>query len=186
MKSVSCCKASGCLNFLIRVLKGFEVILADGSPTTILWNCFWICRQLSVAHLHKPRLPISPARNLRPNMQKGEYLIFLDSDVILRNIIWQHVHRSLQQRQGWRVRRSGCSRHQSFGDVQKAISFAMTSYPDTGGIRGGKNNFINTKSRGFNAGASAKLLFNKWTDFQHSWPVKILNWASAWLKPAWQ
>ena len=145
------------LKLPVTDFEGFEVILADGSPTPVLTNIVSeFQRHLSVVHLHRPKLPISPARNLGAQHAKGEYLIFLDSDVILPEHYLLEVHQALQQNS---IDAFGGpdAAHQSFTDVQKAISFAMTSYLTTGGIRGGKKQIHNYNPRGFNMGIRSNV-----------------------------
>ena len=47
--------------------------------------------------------------------------------------------------------------HESFTDVQKAISYAMTSFFTTGGIRGGKKKMDKFYPRSFNMGVRAEV-----------------------------
>lgn len=133
-------------------MEGFEVIIADGSPTPILSPLIEEFEsRLSIHHLHRPRLAISPSRNLGAEHAKGDYLIFLDSDVILPQSYLSIVHQSLLQE---RIDAFGGpdAAHKSFTMVQKAINFAMTSYLTTGGIRGGKKQIHQFNPRGFNMG----------------------------------
>ena len=130
----------------------FEIIFVDGSPTEILKPVVeaFISR-LPVHHEHKPKLPISPSRNLGAQLAKGEYLIFLDSDVILPEDYLVHVDAFLQKTNADSF--GGPDRaHESFTDTQKAISYAMTSFLTTGGIRGGKQHMHKFNPRGFNMG----------------------------------
>jgi glycosyltransferase involved in cell wall biosynthesis len=70
----------------------FEIIFVDGSPTEILKPVIQgFGDKLPVRHEHKPKLPISPSRNLGAQLAKGDYLIFLDSDVILPEDYLVHV-----------------------------------------------------------------------------------------------
>jgi cellulose synthase/poly-beta-1,6-N-acetylglucosamine synthase-like glycosyltransferase len=124
----------------------------DGSPTEILKPVIQAFEStLPVRHEHKPKLPISPSRNLGAQMAKGDYLIFLDSDVILPDEYLMHVDSFLQKTN---VDSFGGpdKAHESFTDTQKAISYAMTSFLTTGGIRGGKKHFHQFHPRGFNMG----------------------------------
>lgn len=144
--------------------QGFEVIIADGSPTTILAGHIKAFEtMLSVQHLHRPRLAISPSRNLGAEHGKGDYLIFLDSDVILPEGYLLAVHAALQAD---KIDAFGGpdAAHASFTNVQKAISFAMTSYLTTGGIRGGKKQIHQYNPRGFNMGIR-KEVFGKMKGF---------------------
>lgn len=132
--------------------EGFEVIIADGSPTTILSEIISAFQEkIQLVHLHRPKLAISPSRNLGAQHAKGEYLIFLDSDVILPSHYLNAVHDALSKE---RIDSFGGpdAAHASFTNVQKAISFAMTSYLTTGGIRGGKKQIHQYNPRGFNMG----------------------------------
>lgn len=144
--------------------EGFEVIIADGSPTTILAEHIRSFEsKLQVQHLHRPRLAISPSRNLGAQHAKGDYLIFLDSDVILPAGYLVAVHRGLLAE---KIDAFGGpdAAHASFTNVQKAISFAMTSYLTTGGIRGGKKQIHQYNPRGFNMGIR-KEVFEKMNGF---------------------
>jgi cellulose synthase/poly-beta-1,6-N-acetylglucosamine synthase-like glycosyltransferase len=144
--------------------QGFEVIIADGSPTPVLAEPIRNFEsKLRVQHLHRPRLAISPSRNLGAQHAKGDYLIFLDSDVILPAGYLEAVHKTLQTQ---KIDAFGGpdAAHASFTNVQKAISFAMTSYLTTGGIRGGKKQIHQYNPRGFNMGIR-KEVFEKMNGF---------------------
>jgi cellulose synthase/poly-beta-1,6-N-acetylglucosamine synthase-like glycosyltransferase len=139
---------------------GFEVIIADGSPTTILSDIIaGFEKQVTIQHLHRPKLAISPSRNLGAEHAKGDYLIFLDSDVILPPQYLSVIHNRLQQEPLDSFGGPDAA-HASFTNVQKAISFAMTSYLTTGGIRGGKKQIHQYNPRGFNMGIR-KEVFQK-------------------------
>lgn len=130
----------------------FEIILVDGSPTEILKPVIHAYEKLlPVRHEHQPKLPISPSRNIGAQLAQGEYLIFLDSDVILPEDYLKHVDSFLQETNADSF--GGPDKaHASFTDVQKAISYAMTSFLTTGGIRGGKQHLHQYNPRGFNMG----------------------------------
>lgn len=143
---------------------GFEVIIADGSPTDILSPIIASYKdQMNITHLHRPRLAISPSRNLGAAQSRGDYLIFLDSDVILPSDYLLHLHASLLKNP---VDAFGGpdAAHTSFSPIQKAISFAMTSYFTTGGIRGGKKQIHQYNPRGFNMGIK-KSVFDQVNGF---------------------
>jgi cellulose synthase/poly-beta-1,6-N-acetylglucosamine synthase-like glycosyltransferase len=130
----------------------FEIIFVDGSPTEILKAVIeGFADKLPVRHEHKPKLPISPSRNLGAQLAKGDYLIFLDSDVILPEDYLISVESFLQKTSADSF--GGPDKaHESFTDTQKAISYAMTSFLTTGGIRGGKQHMHKFNPRGFNMG----------------------------------
>jgi cellulose synthase/poly-beta-1,6-N-acetylglucosamine synthase-like glycosyltransferase len=130
----------------------FEIIFVDGSPTEILKPVIEaFADRLPVRHEHKPKLPISPSRNLGAQLAQGDYLIFFDSDVILPEDYLISVDSFLQKINADSF--GGPDRaHESFTNTQKAISYAMTSFLTTGGIRGGKQHMHKFNPRGFNMG----------------------------------
>ncbi|MBS1949419.1 MAG: Glycosyltransferase [Cytophagales bacterium] len=145
------------LNLPVSSFDGFEVIIADGSPSDILANIIaGFKNHLRVEHLHRPKLAISPSRNLGAAHAKGGYLIFLDSDVILPKDYLNHLHSFLLQNKTDAFGGPDAA-HESFSDTQKAISFAMTSYLTTGGIRGGKKQLHTYNPRGFNMGVKKEI-----------------------------
>jgi cellulose synthase/poly-beta-1,6-N-acetylglucosamine synthase-like glycosyltransferase len=81
----------------------------------------------------------------------GEYVLILDSDCVLPEGYLAAVDEEL--------RREPCDAfggpdraHDSFTPVQKAISYSMTSFFTTGGIRGGKKKMDKFYPRSFNMG----------------------------------
>lgn len=70
----------------------------------------------------------------------GEYLIFFDSDCIIPERYFEIVKARLEEDY------VDCfggpdAAHTSFSNLQKAISYSMTSFFTTGGIRGGKKGY---------------------------------------------
>ena len=91
------------------------------------------------------------ARNHGARQALGEYLLILDSDVVLPSTWLEHIHDSLNH---YPVDAFGGpdKAHASFSPIQKAINYAMTSFLTTGGIRGGKKKLDKFYPRSFNMG----------------------------------
>lgn len=140
-----------------QTLTGFEVIVVeDGSAVP----CAEVCRQyadrLDLHYFDKPNSGPGQSRNYGVERAQGEYVIILDSDVVLPEDYLQAVDDEL--------RRSPAdafggpdSAHSSFTDTQKAISYSMTSFFTTGGIRGGKKKLDKFYPRSFNMGVRREV-----------------------------
>ena len=99
----------------------------------------------------KPNSGPGPSRNYGAERSQGEYLIILDSDVIVPEnylaIVKEELDREPCDAFGGPDRA-----HPSFTPIQKAINYAMTSFFTTGGIRGGKRKMDKFYPRSFNLG----------------------------------
>ncbi len=109
----------------------------------------------------------SKARNYGAKFAKGDYLIILDSDVILPKHYLQavdkYIHKSRPDAFGGPDAASP-----DFSVMQKAVSYAMTSVLTTGGIRGGSANRMEQfKPRSFNMGCR-RSVFNQLGGFDES------------------
>jgi GT2 family glycosyltransferase len=91
------------------------------------------------------------SRNYGAERSNGEYVIILDSDVVLPVGYLQAVEDELKQKP-CEAFGGPDSAHPSFTPVQKAISYSMTSFFTTGGIRGGKAKLDKFYPRSFNMG----------------------------------
>ena len=132
----------------------FEVILADGTPQDGLRATVEAASHsagLPVTFLQEDYLPVSEARNLAARHAQGEYLIFLDSDCLLPEEYLQHLTEGLEA-EGWDAFGGPDAAPEDFSPLQKAISFSMTSFWTTGGIRGGTTRTATYYPRGFNMG----------------------------------
>ena len=91
------------------------------------------------------------SRNYGAERANGEYLIVLDSDVVLPEGYLQAVDDELRREPADAFGGPDCA-HNSFTETQKAISYSMTSFFTTGGIRGGKKKLDKFYPRSFNMG----------------------------------
>ena len=135
-----------------QTLTGFEVIVVeDGSAVPCAEVCRKYADRLDLHYFDKPNSGPGQSRNYGVERAQGEYVIILDSDVVLPEDYLQAVDDEL--------RRSPAdafggpdSAHPSFTDTQKAISYSMTSFFTTGGIRGGTKKIDKFYPRSFNMG----------------------------------
>lgn len=130
----------------------FEVIIVeDGSAMPCKEVCDKYMESLDLKYFMKQNSGPGQSRNYGAERSKGEYLIVLDSDVVLPDGYLQAVEDELQQKPADAF--GGPDRaHDSFTDTQKAISYSMTSFFTTGGIRGGKKKLDKFYPRSFNMG----------------------------------
>ena len=132
----------------------FEVVIVeDGSTLPCREVVEKFARKLTVTYHAKPNTGRSDSRNAGMQLAKGGYFIFFDSDCIIPPGYFVRLEKKLTDDY------SDCfggpdAAHSSFSNVQKAISYAMTSFLTTGGIRGGKQAKKTFQPRTFNMGFS--------------------------------
>jgi len=132
------------------------VIVEDGSTLPCAEVIEPYTSQLTVNYHCKPNTGRSDSRNVGMQLAKGDYFLFFDSDCVLPSEYFTVLAKNLQENY------ADCfggpdAAHESFTPVQKAISYAMTSFFTTGGIRGGKSTMEKFKPRTFNMGFSRKV-----------------------------
>jgi len=197
----------------LQEVKDFEVIIVeDGSSVP----CDDVCRkykeQLDLKYFMKRNSGPGQSRNYGAERASGEWLIVLDSDVVLPPGYLKAVNSQLSARPNWTLsERSGertlnsqlypdafggpDASHPSFTPVQKAISYSMTSFFTTGGIRGGKKKGALDKfyPRSYNMGIRrevyqqlggfSKMRFGEDIDF--SYRIVEAGYKTALLPDAW-
>ena len=163
-----------------QTLQDFEVLIVeDGSTKTCKDVCDKYAGILDLHYYYKDNSGPGQSRNYGAERADGEWLIILDSDVVLPPKYLESVECRIEsvefataheQGQGTAdttaVANSTLSTlnsqlacfggpdaaHESFTPVQKAISYSMTSFFTTGGIRGGKAKLDKFYPRSFNMG----------------------------------
>ena len=135
-----------------QTLKDFEVIIVEDGSTR---NCKDVCDKyadiLALHYYAKENSGPGQSRNYGAERASGDYLLILDSDVVLHEGYIQAVEDSLKETPAEAFGGPDAA-HPSFTPVQKAISYSMTSFFTTGGIRGGKTKLDKFYPRSFNMG----------------------------------
>ena len=118
-------------------VNNFEVIIVeDGSKKQCKDVCDKYAGILDLHYYYKENSGPGQSRNYGAERAKGDWLIVLDSDVVLP----AGYLRAVDERLKMEIDAFGGpdASHPSFTPIQKAISYSMTSFFTTGGIRGGK------------------------------------------------
>lgn len=135
-----------------QTFKDFEVIIVeDGSDTP----CGQVIKdfegKLPLHYYVKPNSGPGPTRNFGVAHSNADYVLILDSDVVLPDGYIAAIEHELNAAPCDAF--GGPDRaHDSFTPMQKAISYAMTSFFTTGGIRGGKKKMDKFYPRSYNMG----------------------------------
>ena len=155
----------------------FEVIVVeDGSQIPCKDVCEKFASILDLHYYNKENSGPGMSRNYGAERSAGDYIIVLDSDVVLPDGYLAAINRELNQHPVDAFGGSDAS-HPSFTAIQKAISYSMTSFFTTGGIRGGKAKLDKFYPRSFNMGIRrevyahlngfAKMRFGEDIDFSY-------------------
>ncbi len=141
-----------------QTFRDMEVIIVEDGSSLPCEN---------VVHRYAGKLPLryytkensgpGPTRNFGAEHSQGDWLIFLDSDCVAPPDFLCAVEEELKRKEcdAW----GGPDKaHESFTPVQKAISYSMTSFLTTGGIRGGRKQMDRKfYPRSFNLGIRRSL-----------------------------
>ena len=124
------------------------VVIEDGSTIKSEDICNSYSDKFSINYQYKNNEGPSIGRNVGAKLAQGEYLIFTDSDCILPSNYLSTIASSITpEYQGYG---GPDESHPDFNNMQKAISYSMTSILTTGGIRARKKNEKNYVLRSFN------------------------------------
>lgn len=129
------------------------VIIEDGSSERSDEIIEVYSDRLNISYYYKENSGPGASRNYGMQHAKGNYFIVLDSDCLLQPQYLKTVDTFLSNN-FFHCYGGADSAHQSFTSLQKAISYAMTSFLTTGGIRGSEKSVINFEPRSFNMGIS--------------------------------
>lgn len=143
-----------------QTYKEFEVLIVeDGSSKKCEEELTPFYDKLNLRYFNKPNEGPGPTRNFGAKHASGNYYIFFDSDCLIPPRYMQEGKEYLDDI--WLDAYGGPdAAHESFTPIQKAISYSMTSFFTTGGIRGGDKKVDVFHPRSFNMGFS-KEVFEK-------------------------
>lgn len=146
------------LNSLIaQTDKDFEVIIVDdGSFIDLLPTVETFKEMLNIQYFKKANSGPGLSRNYGANRAKNDWLVFVDSDVIVEKDYVENIKKNLEKTDCAAF--GGADKaHKGFNLLQKAISYSMTSVFTTGGIRGSKKAVTRFQPRSFNMGVNKEI-----------------------------
>lgn len=135
----------------------FEVVVVeDGSTDRCDHLMARFDDQLKIQYFYKPNTGQGFSRNFGFEKSKGDYLIVFDSDCIVPDHYLQTVNEALDK-EPLDAFGGPDMAMDTFTPVQRAISYSMTSFFTTGGIRGGEKRMGVFHPRSFNMGISRQV-----------------------------
>lgn len=135
----------------------FEVVIVeDGSSLKCEEVCSSFADKMNIQYFFKENSGPGQTRNYAAERAQGDYFLILDSDVILPADYLKNTADELAREYADAFGGPDAA-HESFTDLQKAISYSMTSFFTTGGIRGGKKKMDKFYPRSFNLGVKAEV-----------------------------
>ncbi|MBO9700317.1 MAG: glycosyltransferase [Sporocytophaga sp.] len=140
-----------------QTYKNFDVVIVeDGSSIKCEGIVNSFKSQLEVAYYYKENTGQGFSRNYGYERAKGDYFVVFDSDCIIPANYFEELEKALNE--NYLDAFGGPDKsHPSFTDIQKAISYSMTSLFTTGGIRGNKKSVGVFHPRSFNMGISRQV-----------------------------
>ncbi len=132
------------------------IVVEDGSTVDCKEVVSKFENRLLISYLVKENGGPAMARNFGAQHASGEWLLILDSDVVLPPNYFEAVDSGIENEQCDAFGGPDCAAD-NFTPVQKAISYAMTSFFTTGGIRGGKKKMDKFYPRSYNMGIRSEV-----------------------------
>ena len=146
-------------SLLVQEDKDFEIVIVDdGSSVELLPVVDLYQGKLNIQYFKKQNSGPGLSRNYGAERAKNSWLVFLDSDVVVPRDYIKNIKNNLQTEPTDAF--GGADKaDENFSNLQKAISYSMTSVFTTGGIRGSKKAVSKFQPRSFNMGVN-KAVFS--------------------------
>jgi GT2 family glycosyltransferase len=135
------------------------IIVDDGSLINLRPTAELFHESLNIEFFRKDNSGPGLSRNYGAKRAKNDWLVFVDSDVIVETDYIQKIKKNLAE-VSCDAFGGADKAHKGFNLMQKAISYSMTSVFTTGGIRGSKKSVSKFQPRSFNMGVR-KSAFEK-------------------------
>lgn len=146
--------------------KDFKVtIVDDGSVVDLQPTITFFKDLMDIQYFKKKNSGPGLSRNYGVEKTDSQWVIFLDSDVIVEKNYIENLKTNIQNIP-CDAFGGGDKAHKTFNVMQKAISYAMTSFLTTGGIRGKKKSVSKFQPRSFNMGVKNSV-FQEVGGFSH-------------------
>jgi len=140
-----------------QTFKDFEIIIVeDGSSKNCKSEIEKYKQKLNLKYFEKENTGPGTTRNYGAERASGNYFVFFDSDCLIPENYFEIVNKKLSEKYLDSYGGPDAA-HASFTNIQKAISYSMTSFFTTGGIRGGKETIDKFHPRSFNMGFSKQV-----------------------------
>ncbi|MDF1547754.1 MAG: glycosyltransferase [Bacteroidales bacterium] len=144
-------------SFLVQKSADFEIIIIEDGSTIKCENVVKSYQsKFDISYFFKENGGPASARNHGMAKAKYDYFVFFDSDCIIPEAYFEIVSKALNDNFSDAYGGPDAA-HKSFTSIQKAISYSMTSFFTTGGIRGGNEKMEQFKPRSFNMGYSRNI-----------------------------
>ena len=146
-------------SLLIQEDKDFEIVIVDdGSSVELLPVVDLYQGKLNIRYFKKQNSGPGLSRNFGAERAKNSWLVFLDSDVVVPSDYIKNIKNNLKT-ESTDAFGGADKADENFSNLQKAISYSMTSVFTTGGIRGSKKAVSKFQPRSFNMGMN-KAVFS--------------------------
>ncbi len=133
--------------------KNFELIVVEDGSTETCEHVLAHYPDFDSSYHYKKNEKPAIARNYGAKHAKGDYFLFFDSDCIIPPHYFEVINKELAENYTDAYGGPDAA-HPDFNDTQKAISYSMTAFLTTGGIRGGGEKIDKFYPRSFNMGIS--------------------------------
>lgn len=139
--------------------RDFEVVIVEDGSAPELSSAPVAERyvdRLNILYVAQPNGGPAAARNTGARAAHGDFFIITDSDCLMPPDYFANAYSEIE-RNGIEFFGGPDNAAADFSPLQKAVSYSMTSFFTTGGIRGNKHSVDKFSPRSFNLGISRRL-----------------------------
>lgn len=146
-------------SLLRQTRRDFEVVIVDDGSSQPLSSRDVVARfsdRLDIRYVYQDNTGPALARNTGAAKARGDFFVIMDSDCIVPKHYFENIYSEIESK-GIEFYGGPDAAARSFNNLQKAVSYSMTSLFTTGGIRGNKKGAGSFTPRSFNLGISRRL-----------------------------
>jgi len=157
----------------------YEIIIIDDGSRADIRSVTENYNHLPLRYVRQANAGPGAARNRGMKMARGEWFVFLDSDVLLPENYARALQHAVNRQEGAAIIGGRDDTLPSFTLFQKAVNYVMTSFCTTGGIRGNRKQVDRFVPRSFNM-AAHRQVWETIGGFSNMHPGEDPEWVYKW------